>query len=104
MGWRLAGGTSCTVQRYLVKAVAKDGQRLVAQQRDQAGQMLQLLVRAHADAQAPDGAHPVLQQPHTATDEMPDQQILRCCCMHGSAHALGLICRANHTVLKHRST
>lgn len=48
------------VQPYLVKAVPKDGQRLIAQQHDQARQMLQLLVCAHADAQAPDGAHPVL--------------------------------------------
>ena len=45
----------------LIEAVPEHGQGLVAQQRDEAGQVLQLLVRADADAQAADRAHPVLQ-------------------------------------------
>ncbi len=44
----------------LVKAVAEHGHRLVAQQPHERLQVVQLLVRAHADAQAADGVHAVL--------------------------------------------
>ena len=52
---------------HLIKAVTKDGQGLVAQESDQGREMLQLLMCADADAQAPYCAHPVLRaQEHHA--------------------------------------
>lgn len=42
-------------RQHLVEAVAKDGHRLKAQQAHEAGQQVQLLVRAHAHAQLADG-------------------------------------------------
>lgn len=44
----------------LVKAIAKHGHQLVAQQPHERLQVVQLLVRAHADAEAADGVHAVL--------------------------------------------
>ena len=56
---------------HLVKAVSEDGQGLVAQEGDQGGQVLQLLVRADANAQAPDRAHPVLHAPFKLVSPPP---------------------------------
>ena len=47
-------------QHDLVEAVAEDGDRLIAAEAHEAGEQLQLLVRADADAQAADGVHLVL--------------------------------------------
>ncbi len=56
---------------HLVKAVPKDRQRLVAQQLDQGGQQLQLLVGTHAHINAADGVCVVLQQAQPSSVVLP---------------------------------
>jgi hypothetical protein len=46
----------------LIKAVSEDGSRLVAQQADKGGEVLQFLMGTHADEKPPDSLHPILQR------------------------------------------
>lgn len=48
-------------EAYFIKAVPKDSCRLIAQQTDEAGKVLQLLVSADPDEEPPDCLHTVLQ-------------------------------------------